>query len=72
MKIKEAAAEFLDKRRIAVTGVSREPADHGGNVVDRRLRDRGYEAFAVNPNADAGDKAMCVVLKLSGNVPRRV
>ena len=41
LKTKEAAAEFLDKRRIAVTGVSREPADHGGSVVDRRLRDRG-------------------------------
>lgn len=50
-KIKEAAADFLKKRRIAVTGVSREPADHGGNVVYRRLRDRGYDVFAVNPNA---------------------
>jgi uncharacterized protein len=49
--IKEAAAEFLSCRRIAVTGVSRRPKDHGSNSVFKRLRDRGYEVFAVNPNA---------------------
>jgi uncharacterized protein len=37
---------------VAVTGVSREPQNHGSNVVYRRLRERGYEVFAVNPNAD--------------------
>jgi predicted CoA-binding protein len=50
--IKEAACAFLEHRRIAVTGVSRYPKDHGGNVVYKRLRARGYEVFAVNPNAD--------------------
>ena len=50
--IKEAASEFLAERRVAVTGVSREPQNHGANVVYRRLRERGYEVFAVNPNAD--------------------
>jgi predicted CoA-binding protein len=50
--IKEAASEFLANRRVAVTGVSREPQNHGSNVVYRRLLERGYEAFAVNPNAD--------------------
>lgn len=50
-KIKEAAAEFLATKRIAVTGVSRTPQGHGGNVVYERLRERGYEVFAVNPNA---------------------
>ena len=49
--IKEAATTFLAARRIAVTGVSRTAAGHGGNVVYQRLRDRGYEVFAVNPNA---------------------
>jgi uncharacterized protein len=48
--IKDAATEFLAKERIAVTGVSRSPSDHGANVVYRRLRDRGYTVFAVNPN----------------------
>lgn len=51
-KIKEAAAEFLANKRVAVTGVSRQPKNHGSNIVFQRLRDRGYEVFAVNPNAD--------------------
>ena len=34
-----------------MTGVSRTPQDHGANRVYRRLRERGYEVFAVNPNA---------------------
>jgi uncharacterized protein len=49
--IKEAATEFLANRRIAVTGVSRKPQGHGSNIVYQRLRQRGYEVFAVNPNA---------------------
>jgi hypothetical protein len=50
--IKDATSEFLAHRRVAVTGVSRDPQSHGGNIVYKRLRDRGYEVFAVNPNAD--------------------
>jgi len=49
----EAASEFLAHKRIAVTGVSRRPREHGSNTVFKRLRDRGYEVFAVNPNADS-------------------
>jgi uncharacterized protein len=49
--VKAAASEFLAKRRIAVTGVSRIPQGHGSNIVYQRLRDRGYEVFAINPNA---------------------
>ena len=51
-KIKEAAEEFLAHKRVAVTGVSRDPKTHGSNVVYQRLRDRGYQVFAVNPNAE--------------------
>ena len=50
--IKEAATDFLACHRIAVTGVSREPKEHGGNIVFTRLKERGYEVFAVNPNTD--------------------
>ena len=50
--MQEAASVFLANKRIAVTGVSRKPKDHGANTVFKRLRDRGYEVFAVNPNAD--------------------
>jgi predicted CoA-binding protein len=55
--MKEAASAFLANKRIAVTGVSRRPADHGANTVFKRLRDRGYEVFAVNPNADGVEGA---------------
>jgi uncharacterized protein len=51
-RMKDAASEFLTHKRVAVTGVSREPKNHGSNVVFNRLRDRGYEVFAVNPNAE--------------------
>ena len=67
--IKEAAAEFLTNRREAVTGVSRDRnSGHGSNTVYRRLRARGYEVFAVNPNADEveGDRSY------AGHVPKQV
>jgi predicted CoA-binding protein len=68
--IKQAAAEFLSHRRVAVTGVSRTPGNHGSNVVYRRLRDRGYEVFAVNPNADEveGDRAFPDLRSIPGGV----
>jgi predicted CoA-binding protein len=47
--LKQAAATFLSNRRIAVTGVSSMSRGHGANPVYRRLRERGYEALAVNP-----------------------
>ena len=40
-RIKEAAADFLGCRRVAVTGVSRHPTSHASNAVYKRLRDRG-------------------------------
>ena len=52
LTMKEAASQFLANKRVAVTGVSRSAKDHGANTVYKRLRDRGYEVFAVNPNAD--------------------
>jgi predicted CoA-binding protein len=57
--IKEATSEFLANRRVAVTGVSRTPKTHGSNNVYRRLRERGYEVFAVNPNADEVEGDPC-------------
>ncbi|MFL6126983.1 CoA-binding protein [Actinophytocola sp.] len=69
-KIAEIAAEFLATKRIAITGVSRDPAGHGGNVVHQRLRERGYEVFAVNPNADeiAGEKCYHDLKSIPGGV----
>jgi uncharacterized protein len=57
--IKDAASEFLTTRRVAVTGVSRESKGHGSNVVYKRLRERGYEVFAINPNADEVEGDPC-------------
>jgi predicted CoA-binding protein len=59
VSIKEAAGEFLAHKRIAVTGVSRKPQSHGSNVVYKRLRQRGYEVFAVNPYADQVEGDAC-------------
>lgn len=57
--VKDAATRFLASERIAVTGVSRTPAGHGGNIVYNRLRDRGYQVFAVNPNAEEVEGDPC-------------
>lgn len=59
LTMKQAASEFLTNKRIAVTGVSRKPEEHGANVVYRRLRERGYEVFAINPNADEVEGDPC-------------
>jgi predicted CoA-binding protein len=70
LTIKEAAEDFLANKRIAVTGVSRHPQNHGANFVYRRLRERGYEVFAVNPNATEveGDKAYDSLTSIPGGV----
>jgi predicted CoA-binding protein len=68
--IREAASAFLTNKRIAVTGVSRTPKNHGGNVVYNRLKDRGYEVFAVNPNAEQveGDRCYASLRDIPGGV----
>ena len=62
--------EFLANKRVAVTGVSRHPESHGSNVVYQRLRERGYEVFAVNPNADEveGDRCYHDLRSIPGGV----
>jgi predicted CoA-binding protein len=68
--INHAAAEFLSHKRVAVTGVSRDPRSHGSNVVYTRLRDRGYDVFAVNPNTDVveGDTSYPDLRSIPGGV----
>jgi uncharacterized protein len=68
--IAEAASEFLTHKRVAVTGVSRHPKSHGSNTVYKRLRERGYDVFAVNPNADEveGDQAYKDLSSIPGGV----
>ncbi|MBT8224116.1 MAG: CoA-binding protein [Dactylosporangium sp.] len=68
--VREAASEFLSSRRIAVTGVSRNPRGHGSNSVYQRLRAKGYEVFAVNPNAERveGDACYADLASIPGGV----
>jgi predicted CoA-binding protein len=68
--MKEAVSEFLGKKRVAVTGVSRNPQGHGSNMVYQRLRERGYEVFAINPNADSVEGDRCY--ENLASVPGRV
>ena len=57
--IKDAATEFLSHKKVAVTGVSRTPENHGSNVVYKRLKERGYDVYAVNPNAEEVEGDRC-------------
>jgi len=68
--IKQAAQEFLSAKRVAVTGVSRNPQGHGSNLVYQRLRSRGYQVFAVNPEAEQveGDPSYRDLAAIPGGV----
>jgi hypothetical protein len=58
--VDQAIADFLAQKRIAVAGVSREGGGkHGGNIVYQRLKERGYQVFAVNPNTDTVEGDPC-------------
>lgn len=54
----ESIADFLNGRRLAVAGVSRE-ANSAANPVFRKLRDSGYEVFPVNPRAEEVEGVQC-------------
>jgi len=56
--VPEPVAAFLRGKRIAVAGVSRQPGQ-AANAICRKLRDAGYEALPVNPNASEVEQAKC-------------
>ena len=68
--IQEAASAFLANKRVAITGVSRTPKTHASNSVYRRLRERGYDVYAVNPNTDEveGDRSYKDLTSIPGGV----
>lgn len=70
MKTKDAAEDFLANRRVAVTGVSRRREGHGSNAVYKRLRERGYEVFAINPSGQEveGDPSYPTLAAVPGGV----
>lgn len=51
MTTRAAVEGFLARRKLAVVGVSRSGKGFG-NMAAGELRAKGYEVFAVNPNAD--------------------
>lgn len=50
--------------------VSSNPEGHGSNTVYTRLRERGYQVFAINPNAESveGDPAYPDLASVPGGV----
>lgn len=50
--------EFITSKKIAVAGVSRDPKKFG-HVLYCTLKDKGYEVFPVNPNADTIEGCAC-------------
>lgn len=65
----ERVKDFLDRQRIAVAGVSRTRQD-AANLIYRRLRDRGYQVFPINPNAQTveGDRCYPDLASIPGGV----
>ena len=68
--VDDAASAFLANKRVAITGVSRTPKAHGSNNVYKRFRERGYDVFAVNPNANEveGDRSYPDLRSIPGGV----
>ena len=58
-KLEATVREFLAQRRIAVAGVSRTDTDEAANLIYRKLRDGGYQVFAVNPRAESVEGDVC-------------
>ena len=57
--LKEKVQDFLGQKRIAVAGVSRNPEKGAAaNAIYNKLKETGYEVFAVNPQTETieGDK----------------
>jgi len=59
LTLETAVKEFLGLKRIAVAGVSRQGDGEAANGIYKKLRDSGYEVFAVNPNAETVEGDPC-------------
>ena len=69
--VEQAVDDFLAQKRIAVAGVSRNAGGaHASNGIYTRLKERGYEVFPVNPNADTvmGDTCYRSLKDIPGGV----
>jgi predicted CoA-binding protein len=57
-RIPASVAAFLQERRIAVAGVSRQQGQ-AANTVFRKLKASGYEVFPINPMATEVEGSRC-------------
>lgn len=69
MSSKKAVEEFLAQKNIAVVGVSRKKTKFG-NAIYRELKQKGYNAFPVNPNMNSfeGDTCYPDIISIPQNV----
>ena len=52
--------DFLDQKRIAVAGVSRNGSHHPvGNLIYQRLKETGHDVFPVNPHMQTFEGQRC-------------
>jgi hypothetical protein len=58
MVSKSDIQKFLEPRKIAIAGVSRNPKKFG-NVVYMELKKKGYELFPINPHTPVVDGDTC-------------
>ena len=58
MTLQTKAENFLAQKRIAVIGVS-STKDDAANLIYRKLRETGYEVFAVNPKTNSVEGDTC-------------
>ena len=56
--VPDSVAAFLQGRRFAVAGVSRQ-SSQAANTVFKKLKKSGYEVFPVNPKASEVEGARC-------------
>jgi predicted CoA-binding protein len=58
MRTPDSIARFLEDKRIAVAGVSREPRQTA-NVIFRKLKTSGYDVVPINPRAASVESVTC-------------
>jgi predicted CoA-binding protein len=69
--LNEQVQDFLDQKRIAVAGVSRDTSQHPvGNLIYHWLKDTGHEVFPVNPHMESfeGDRCYPDLASIPGGV----
>ncbi len=61
--------KFLEPKKLAVAGASRDPKKFGGTIF-KELKEKGFELYPVNPNADEiqGVKCFKTVAELPSDV----